>query len=90
MILFECKKCGEEFDKIHLYERHKNRIKDCVTGSKTNKKDKKKFHCGDCKKGFVRKDSLKRHYNVCKKKNIKKITTNKGENFVSADKQFKN
>jgi len=61
-----CKKCGLKFNKRQEYTRHINRLTDCVTGSKTNKKKIIMHSCKGCKKKFNRKDSLDRHSKICK------------------------
>lgn len=52
-IQHQCDKCQETFNKRYLLIRHQNRLTDCVTGSKTNKKITK-FGCRFCKKKFNR------------------------------------
>lgn len=73
-----CKKCKMEFDKKYDFDRHINRVTDCVTGKKTKKI--KKHVCEDCKNKFARKDILDRHIKTCKKRieNIKIKKTIKG------------
>ena len=76
---YECKKCGMKFNKKYNYERHCNRKKSCIGGSKTNKHDD--YHCKYCKRGFTRKDSMIRHTNTCKMVKKNKIVKNsKGNN----------
>jgi hypothetical protein len=81
-----CNKCKKSFSRKYELNRHLNRITDCVTGSKTNKKNIE-YKCKDCKKKFTRNDSLIRHKKICKNKKInintqnsKNVNINNGDN----------
>ena len=86
--LYTCNKCGSNFAKKYDLNRHKNRITDCVSGSKTKKKIKS-YHCKYCKKSFNRKDNMNRHMSTCLKKTeikiskSKNVIVNNGDNNVA-------
>ena len=77
---FSCHKCKAIFKRKHDLNRHLNRITNCVSGSKTNKK-KNYYECNKCKQNFSRKDALTRH----QKNNICKITIKNNNLAVSGN-----
>ncbi len=88
MVVYQCKKCGKEFNKKSNYKQHQKRKTKCNSGShsKTNKKNK--FKCSGCKKEYSRKDSLTRHTKICKSninknKGNKNVNTNGNENIIN-------
>jgi hypothetical protein len=48
-----CNKCGTKFNRKFEYDRHLNRLTDCVTGEK-RKKPSNKYICKNCKKSYSR------------------------------------
>ena len=89
---FICPKCKHNFAGKRELERHLNKVFDCISGSKTGKKNIKKFRCSACKLSFARKGSLTRHHKTCKKyhNNSKKIKkwNNNINNDISGNKNI--
>lgn len=89
MVEYSCPKCCKLFYKKTEYIRHMNKIYDCSSKKKLNRKKKPIiFKCDGCEKGFKRKDHMKNHLKICKKYIEKQNNNNHaqvGRDLINAD-----
>jgi hypothetical protein len=73
MVVYKCKKCGDEFPSRQRYDAHMNRKTDCTLNIEHRKPIVvEKFECPHCQDILQRKDSLKNHIEeVCPKNPIR-------------------